>query len=221
MKIVLKGNKDSYQLYNKYSPIEVTLLLHDDNLNSTITIEYGDEAKLEYQNSSQFFHFAEKIRGASKEQISNRLTELGFSQVFSKGFLSKNEIEVSLFKSVFLIFMWVEIAITDAYAVSIDSKIYNEFIVDYSGKPETQQDIYFVKRDIITEKNLILIEKLIEVNLLASVSLQSKLLGNYQTYIIPLVKPGVSREYFKHTADPNGDKTYSLWKKILNGNCFK
>lgn len=216
MEIILKGNKESYQLSNKYKPLEITLfILNDDSLNSPINVKYGDEVELKYLNGSHFFQFAEKIRGASKEKIANKLIEYNLSEEFSRFFLTKNEIEVSLFKSVFLIFIWVEVALTDAYAVSIDSKIYNEFIVDYSGKPESQNDIYFVNKDIITNENIPYIEKLIEVNLLVSVLFRSKLLGEYQTYIIPLIKPGVSREYFKHSKDPAGEKTYSFWKKIL------
>lgn len=112
-------------------------------------------------------------------------------------------------------FCCLELTFTDAYAVDLSSKIYNEFITDNTNLVGAQKDIYFIGKHLLTDDNLPLIKRLMEINLLASVVFNDKHKGQYESYFVPLLKPGVSREYFISQADPNGTKTHGLWRTIL------
>lgn len=215
MEILVRGNKESFQLRQKIEHVDIILsgnfAFIGDN---PVFLDYQDH-RLSFKNRQQFYHFAEETKGASVDKLILLLQEFKLPNLFSDGLKRKGEIEVNLFKSVFLIYTWIEIAITDAYAVSLSDKIYDEFIIDYSSKPEVQKDIYFVHSKYLNAEYLPQIQRLIDLNLLASASFKT-VVGNFQSYFIPLIKPGVSREYFNSAFDENGSKTYSLWKEILS-----
>jgi hypothetical protein len=80
---------------------------------------------------------------------------------------------------------------------------------------ESQKDIYFISSKYLSSVYGSSIQRLIDLNLLVSATFCTKK-DNYQTYFIPLIKPGVSRTFFKTDFDKSGNKTYDLWKNILN-----
>lgn len=214
--IKIYGNKEPYQLNGKVENIEIRLegedLFHS---KSKIYVAYDNEIELQFENGSRVYQFAEKLKGANAPNITLTLKEFGFKDEFSNNFLRKTATEVALFKSLFLIYCWVDIAFTDAYAVNLDSKISDEFIIDINYSHNTQNDIYFIKREYITHENMPYIEKLMQLNLLASAFFSGSI-GEYHSYFIPLIKPGVSRQLYNHQFDPSGNKTYAFWKNILS-----
>jgi hypothetical protein len=176
-----------------------------------------------FASPKTLYEFSSRIRGTSPSGISLILAEFHLLSNMEAvtNFSRKPLTEINLFKSVFLIYDWVQIAYTDAYAVSLGSKIYNEFIVDFNNKPGSQEDIYFIRHELINETTKPLLERLIDINLLASASFAGGGLGVYTTYFITLDKPGMPREAFRHSQDPMGDKTYNLWKLILQDRDFR
>lgn len=215
MEILIKGNKNSFQLYKKIEYLDIKL--HGSfslNLEQPVYIDYGD-IQLKFSNRQRFYTFSEKVKGASLEKIILLSQEYQLNPTFTNSLIRKGEIEIGLFKSIFLIYSWIEIAITDAYAVNISDMIYNKFLIDYSGKPEVQKDIYFLDSKYIVEEYSPILQKLMDLNLLVSCKLVT-IAGNFQTFFIPLIKPGVSREYFKTDFDKNGNKIFDFWKKILD-----
>ncbi len=215
MEIVILGNKESFQLTENNIPLEIRLIAPNlAQSNSLFTIIYdGYTLRI---NPDDCYKIAENIKGKSPIEVHFALNRIIEDTQFSNSFFNKSLTEVSLFKALFLIYNWVEIAFTDAYAVSIGSKIYNEFIIDYNNQVGSQQDIYFIRKELITNSNKIYLNKLIEVNLLVKLNmLGGDTFGNFETYFIPLIKPGVSRDYFTSQQDPTGEKSYTFWKKIL------
>jgi hypothetical protein len=215
MEIKIKGNKESFQQHHRIDYLDIKLSgTFSFAENSTIFLGYSNH-HLTFNNRQDFYRFSEKIKGASLEQIVLLSQDFNLSPLFIESLREKGDIEIGLFKSIFLIYNWIEIALTDAYAVNLGDKIYNEFIIDYSGKLEVQKEIYFINTKYLDSNYLPSIQRLLDLNLLASASFETNV-GNYQTYFIPLIKPGVSREFFNTEFDKNGSKTYGLWKDILN-----
>lgn len=212
MELLITANKEPFQLTKQIKLIDMRLT---GSYNSSMTIHY-DDRMLKFEDGGKFFRFGERLKGSFQTNFHQALQEFEFAPEIIREFSHKSQTEIGLFKSIFLIYSWVEIAFTDAYAVSLGNRIYNEFIVDYSNKVGPQNDIYFIKQALITEENTPLIKRLIEINLLASAIFKDNAIGTYQTYFIPLIRPGVSREYFSSSSDPNGSKTYDFWKTILH-----
>lgn len=220
MEIKIRGNKESFQLHHRIDYLDINLsgtFLFNEN--SPVFLKYGDH-ELTFKNRQNFYQFAEKSKGASLEKLILLSIDFDLSNLFIDSLKSKGDIEIGLFKSVFLIYNWIEIALTDAYAVNLSDRIYDDFIIDYSGKPEVQKDIYFINSRYLESTYLPSIQRLLDLNLLASASFDTNV-GNLKTYFIPLIKPGVSREFFNTEFDENGNKTYGLWKNILSDRDFR
>jgi hypothetical protein len=221
MKIVLSGNKEPYQLTEKVAhlTIELTDGKNDQNLDCMI-IRY-DPFTL-FLSPNNFYQISEAIKGRSALDVSFALSRgLPEYPKFSNSFLSKTETETALFKSLFLIYYWVEIAFTDVYAISLGPKIYNEFILDYNSLRSNQPDIYFLKKERIVNANQSSIDRLVELNLLVEAKFGSDAVGDWKSYFIPLLKPGVSRSFFSHPTDPTGNNTYAFWKQVLDDRDFR
>lgn len=212
MQLVISANKEPFQLTRQIKLLEIRLA---GNYHSAINLMYDDNRVLKFENGAKFFRFGERLKGSFQTTFQQALQEFDFAPEIIREFSHKSQTEIGLFKSVFLIYSWVELAFTDAYAVQLSNRIYNEFIVDYSNKVGTQNDLYFIKQAMIVPENLPLINRLMEINLLASALFSDNEIGTYQTYFIPLIRPGVSREHFNSPGDLNGNKTYELWKTIL------
>ena len=124
-------------------------------------------------------------------------------------------IEIELIKSLFLIYDSLELIFKSPYDQRIENLVYDQFIIDYTNKPEKQKDIYFIDKSFIKENNLNSLHRLMDLNLLAKLSVCSNN-KTYETFYIPLTKPGAKEEEFSVDGDSSGVKTYNLWKDILS-----
>jgi hypothetical protein len=213
--IKIKGNCKSFQIHNKIEYIEVKLSGIFSSLKDfSALLDYGNY-HLQFSNKQNFYTFADKVKGASLERLILLSQELQLDPNFIYNLNTKGEIGISLFKSILLIYNWIEVALTDPSEINIENIIYNQFITDYTGKMESQKDIYFISSKYLSSVYGSSIQRLIDLNLLVSATFCTKK-DNYQTYFIPLIKPGVSRTFFKTDFDKSGNKTYDLWKNILN-----
>lgn len=215
MEIKLIGNRKSYQLYQVSDLLEIKLQGEFNYLSqSEIGLYYDGLKKLFFRNAEEFYRFAEKIKGTPFERLSSLFTEKNSSPQFFGFLISRNIIELSLFKSILLIANRLEISLTEPQPIDFSSQIYNEFIIDYTGRPEPQMDIYFLDSKFLDTKYSESIKKLLELNLLVELKISHESITD-RTYFIPLVKPGVSKIYFVTDSDKSGNKTYELWRELL------
>jgi hypothetical protein len=114
-----------------------------------------------------------------------------------------------------MIYDWAGLGLRNLYTTNLTARIYDSFIVDYFTRQDAQTDLYFIKEGLISKINEPIIRKLMEINLLNRAEFNDHLLGNYISYFVPLIKPGISREHFESDSDPSGNRAYSLWKTIL------
>lgn len=211
----IRGNKESYQLTKKIDYCEICLSgQFDFTSNTKISFSY-DNQNLSFENRNQLFKFSEEIRGLSLDKLILTFSKYGFESSFINNLSNKKSTEIGLLKSIFLIYHWIDLPLTNPTDLELEKQLFNEFVIDWTNQPESQKDIYFIDKRHITETNMPYIQKLMDLNLLASftITLQDK--ENFSTYFIPLIKPGVSRENFITEFDTKGDKTYSFWKNIL------
>ncbi len=215
IELKLKGNKESYQLTKKQNFLDISIRgQFDFNSKSNISFRY-DNYNLSFENRNKLFQFAEEVRGTSLDKLILTFSKYGFESSFVNNLANKKSQEIGLLKSIFLIYYWIDLPLTDPKNLDLEKRLFNEFVVDWTNQPEPQKDIYFIDKKHITPTNAPLIQKLIELNLLVSFKILLNGNNTISTYFIPLVKPGVSRENFFTELDPKGNKTYDFWKNIL------
>lgn len=214
MELVLYGNQDAYYLTKTFTPLEIRLAVKDfRNGDSIFTILYNN---LPINTThKELFNIYSQIKGAKAIDIHFILARTSFPKDFIVSFLKKNAIETALFKSLFLVYFWIDTAFTDPYAVSLSSKIYDEFIIDFDYSKTNQDDIYFIRKELITDDNQPYIDLLIKFNLLSKVEIISQNLGRYTTYFIPIIKPGIPQSFFSNSESKIGMSAYNFWKLIL------
>lgn len=215
IELKIKGNKESYQLTKKVDYIDISLDGNFDfNSNSQINFRY-ENYNLTFENRNKLFKFAEEIRGTSLDKLILTFSKYEFESSLINNLANKKSTEIGLLKAIFLIYYWIDLPLTNPTDLDLEKQLFNEFVVDWTNQPEPQKDIYFIDKRHITPNNRPFIQKLIDLNLLASFKVQVNDNVTISTYFIPLVKPGVSRENFMTEFDTKGDKTYSFWKSIL------
>lgn len=215
IELKIKGNKESYQLTKKVDYIDISLDGNFDfNSSSRINFRY-DNYNLTFENRNKLFKFAEEIRGTSLDKLILTFSKYEFESSLINNLANKKSTEIGLLKALFLIYYWIDLPLTNPTDLDLEKQLFNEFVVDWTNQPEPQKDIYFIDKRHITPNNRPFIQKLIDLNLLASFKVQINDNVTISTYFIPLVKPGVSRENFMSEFDTKGDKTYSFWKSIL------
>lgn len=215
IELKIKGNKESYQLTKKVDYIDISLSGNFDfNSNSRINFRY-DNHNLTFENRNSLYKFSEEIRGTSLDKLILTFSKYNFESSFINNLANKKSTEVGLLKAIFLIYYWIDLPLTNPTGLNLEKQLFNEFVVDTTNQPEPQKDIYFIDKRHITPNNRPFIQKLIDLNLLASFKVQISDNVTISTYFIPLVKPGVSRENFMTEFDNKGDKIYSFWKSIL------
>jgi hypothetical protein len=215
IELKIKGNKESYQLTKKVDYIDISLSGNFDfNSNSRINFRY-DNHNLTFENRNSLYKFSEEIRGTSLDKLILTFSKYNFESSFINNLANKKSTEVGLLKAIFLIYFWIDLPLTNPTDLDLEKQLFNEFVVDWTNQPEPQKDIYFIDKRHITSNNGPYIQKLIDLNLLATFKVQTQDNLTISTYFIPLVKPGVSRENFITEFDTKGDKTYSFWKSIL------
>jgi len=215
IELKIKGNKESYQLTKKLDYLDISLTgQFDFNADSRINFRY-DNYNLTFENRNKLFKFAEEVRGTSLDKLILTFSKYDFETAFVNNLANKKSTEIGLLKAIFLIYYWIDLPLTNPTDLDLEKQLFNEFVVDWTNQPEPQKDIYFIDKRHVTPTNAPYIQKLIDLNLLASFKVQLIDNTTISTCFIPLVKPGVSRENFVTEFDTKGDKTYSFWKNIL------
>jgi len=215
IKLKVSGNKHSFQLYEKVELINIELKSNFKTTpNSPITISYNN-SHLTFENRKHIIRFIKEIRGGGKDKLILTLTRFKANNEFIATIENKKTTEIGLIKSIFLIYHWIELYVSNPKDLDVKKQIFDEFIIDWTNQPESQNDIYFIKEKHITKVNIRMINRLVELNLLASFKIIYPEGNNIQAYFIPLIKPGVSKEHFKSLQDETGNENYNFWKTIL------
>lgn len=215
IELKLRGNKESYQLTKKLDYLDISLSgQFDFNSNSRINFRY-DNYTLTFQNRNVLFKFAEEVRGTSLDKLILTFSKYDFESSFINDLATKKTTEIGLLKSIFLIYHWIELPLTNPTELDLEKQLFNEFVVDWTNQPEPQKDIYFIDKKHITESNRPYVQRLIDLNLLAIFEVRLQNNQTITTYFIPLIKPGVSRDNFETEFDKKGIRTYNFWKEIL------
>lgn len=214
MRLVIKGNKEFYQLSNEVEIIEVALegnFKYDSNSQVFFTV---DDRSVVFNNSALLKEFSEKIRGKSKEALILALMKISDDNDLINYIGQLSSKSMNLIKSIFLLYHWLDLPLHNPDVLEIESNIYDNFVVDWTFIPESQKDIYLIGKNYISESNMIYLNKLVDLNLLADFKIQGYKGKELQCYFTPLSKPGVSKEKFQ--LENGKDNAYPLWQKILN-----
>lgn len=214
MEIKVKGNRDSFYIQRKIENLEISL---NGNFNfdasTRIRMTYGNIINY-FDNRHSVFQISEKIKGTNIDRLILILQDYSIDSNFLNDLKNKSLTEISLLKALFLIYNWVELPMSDPTEMNLEKQIFNDFIIDYTGNVGTQEDVYFIDKKHIRDENLPLLQRLMDLNLLAKAEIQTEN-KTYETYFIPLLKPGIPFEYFRTEFDKTGKKTNDLWKSIL------
>ncbi|MES2006313.1 MAG: hypothetical protein V4450_17475 [Bacteroidota bacterium] len=217
MTITIEGNRHSFQLSQQIENIGIELDIILPEGAQAPNYQIRSEQFQVQLDADRFNELSESIKGKSPLDVSLSLQRVLPNQpLFSGSFLRRSQTETSLFQTLFLIYNWVDIEAKYSQMQSINSKVYDDFIMDYASRVGSVPDIYFLKVQRISTDNMNYIQRLVQINLLAKATFTAQAFGHtITTYFIPLLKPGVSKEYFSSANDKTGDKTYKFWKQIL------
>jgi len=218
MQITVTGNIASFQYQHQTNLVRLGLSVTPRNGNNPGSVDfiYNTERRNNMITPDTLWDFVQKTKGMEPERVALLFMGAQGGNGFVQDMVTQNPFEPSLLKSLFLIYDWTEYAFTDPHLAMLRTKVYNEFIIDYSGRPEPQRDIYFIGQQFCTPAYEPFLQRLVELNLLAKCDFISTIQAGLSTYFIPLVKPGVPRNLFAHGNDILGNQTYNLWKNILN-----
>lgn len=219
MKILVKGNAKYYQsLFDKEKICYKNYVLEGDftSNNSPIILyiyqddEINKESIVQFDDKQHLFEFINFIRGRDLEMTQILLNSFFNQKVeyFHKPSLQEN----GMIKSLFIIYQWIEYGLSIESIDEIHDFMFNSFTIDFSGKLGSQSDIYFIDKKYEQDKFKEKVSVLMDVNLLCHLSIVMNEEQLTTTYFIPLIKPGVKREFFKKG---NVD-AYPLWKELIN-----
>ena len=221
MELKIIGNRESFYLTQNVDFLEISLIGNFDLYSDSRIRFIYDHQEYSFRNRKDLFKFSERVKGAEREKIGFLLQEFEFPPGFSNSFIRKSQTETSLFKSLFLIEYWLDLHLSKKnflHDPSIESLIFDNFVVEYTSRPGTQEDIYFIGKELIQKSNEPYLKKLKEINLLAELRLR-----DYDreiiSFFVPLLKPGIPKEYFRIKSEGLG--AYKLWQKILNARDFR
>lgn len=200
-------NKESF---NTDSIIDSIKLCSSFKYDDPIEIESSVQ-NLNFNNRNELIAVFEKIRGAEANDLKLKFFELDYREWARANFYQQQA-----FKSLVLIYHWLELSLSNPKDLDVKTNLYNEFIVDWNYTPRVQNTIYLINENYtIDSENKPLLEKLVDVNLLCRINIVTEL-KELTNYFIPLLTPGVSTEYLKSKSDFDGSKTNKLWKTLLN-----
>ncbi|MBV8328003.1 hypothetical protein [Chryseobacterium sp.] len=227
MEIKIKSNKFIYYKENKFEQFEVKLM---GNLNhspqSIIQILVDSSNYIQFSNIKQVNQFLDEIRGKSKDAFLYNVikNDLIKSDNFINYIESLNEFSYNSIKSLFLLLNWLSFPLLNQWNedLSIYEIFFDEFVVDWTNRPEPQKDIYLIKKEYINDENIEMLKHLEKINLLCEISIFPYKNQEIVSYFIPINKLGISKELFEFK-DYNGNNknSYSFWKKILQDRDFR
>lgn len=189
-----------------------------DSIKLSSTFKYDDPIRIDssvqnlnFNNRNELIAVFEKIKGTEVNNLKLKFFELDYRE-----WVRANFYEQQAFKSLLLIYRWLELSLSNPNDLDVKTNLYNEFIVDWNYEPRVQNSIYLINETYtINSANKPLLDKLVDVNLLCRIHIVTEL-KELTNYFIPFLTPGVSNEYLKSKSDSDGSKTNKLWKTILN-----
>ncbi|MDH2208591.1 MULTISPECIES: hypothetical protein [unclassified Empedobacter] len=219
MKLIVESNNFLYYKNSEYKKFKIELngtLIYNSENNISVTID--QESKIFFKQLNQLHSFCEEIRGKSKEEILYYILKNNIekSNNLIKTIENFNEVSLNTFKSIFLLYHWLEIPLINQNESDIDKTLYNDFVIDWTFRPESQKDIYLIKKEYIKSDNFEYLNHLKKINLLSEFRIEPYIGQQLLAFFIPLNQPGVSKALFDFK-DSNGviRSSYSLWKSIL------
>lgn len=205
-KIKIIFNRESFK--EPFKEDEITLI-SSFQYNDKITIQSNIEDII-FKNRNDLINFFDRTRGSSINNLKIRFYEEGFIK-----WAHANFYELQSFKSLLLLYKWLELGLTDYENITIKKNFYNDFVVDWNYTPSLQNTIYLIDEKYINDsKNRDLLHVLLKLNLLCKIILSTNT-KEYINYFIPLLTPGVPLEYFKSKNDSTGINANRLWKELL------
>ncbi len=214
MKINIKGNRESFYLTNKVENIDISLsgdFKFDAKTSVTLTHQ---DFNIPIDNRQTLFKLTEKVKGANLDKLILIFQDFSINSDYIDFLKKRPNTEIGLLKSVLLIYNRIESSMSDPIEMKLEKQIFNDFIIYYSEKVGAQEDVCFIDKKHINDSNLSKIQRLMDLNLLVRLDVDIEQI-KYNSYFIPLIKPGIPLEYFKTEFDKSGKKTHQLWKQIL------
>lgn len=189
----------------------------EENIELQSSFKYNDKIfikskieNIEFSDRSDLINLFEKIRGTDVNSLKLKFYERNYNK-----WANANFYEQQAFKSLVLIYHWLELSLSNPNDLDVRNNLYNEFIVDWNYTPGSQNTIYLIsENNVNNDINITLLNQLVKLNLLCKiiVTINKKELQNY---FIPPLTPGIPLKYFKSEYDLNGLNTNKLWKNLL------
>jgi len=206
IKIEIIFNKESY--ISQYQEEIITM---------SSSFKYNEEIKITssfdeivFSNRKQLIDLFEQLRGTDNEVL-----KLKFYENNLLNWAKANFYEQQTFKSLVLIYHWLELALGNPNDLDVKKNFYNEFIVDWNYRPGFQNTIFLLPEKYVKDSTKIqLLNNLITVNLLCKIKIY-RVNDVIENYFIPILTPGVPIDYYKNDFDPEGLKSYNLWRELL------
>jgi hypothetical protein len=181
------------------------------------SFKYNEEIKIEsiiediiFPNRHELIKLFEKLRGSDNSNLKLKFYESNLMK-----WANANFYEQQSFKSLVLIYHWLELALSNPEDLDVKKNLYNEFIVDWNFSPGFQNTIFLIPEKYLQKSDQVnLLDNLVTVNLLCKIIITNKK-TRYVNYFIPLLTPGVPIDYYKTEFDKDGLKSHELWKSLL------
>lgn len=221
IELKVQGNSNNFPKTNDTEAIQISLKGDlDKNSGEKISFNFNNHIQL-FNSKSELYEFSKEIRGTGLDKLILTFIKYKFDSSFVNYLGNQKSTAVGLVKALFLIYSWIELPLSHPEGLDIEKQLYNDFIVDWTNRPEPQNDLYFISKVYINSESEKILNKLVELNLLASFQIIYSTERTIDSYFIPLIKPGVPRGNFKSDFDIDGHKTYTFWKTLLNERDFK
>lgn len=211
------GNKEVYHSTQSVDLISIDLI-GEFNLNSKSRIElrHGEFYKV-FNDTQHLLGFCKEIQGSDLSSLLLAFSKYNLSDEYFDYLNNTNKIELSLLKSLFIIYYWIHLAVDEnGVEIDLEKMIYDNFTLDLSLKHKKQRDIYFISKKYLNNKYLSKIERLVQLNLLSKLEVQNTNKRNYFTYFIPFIKPGVNRSLFGDIEGFTREELVNFWNSLLN-----
>jgi len=205
-KIEIRFNSESF---NSEFVEESLKLISSFKYNEIIKIESPIQ-DIVFRDRNELLALFEGIRGSDINSLKIKFYEHNYIK-----WANANFYEQQAFKTIVLIYHWLELSMANPNDLDIKTNLFNEFIVDWNYTPGNQNTIYLIAENYNKDPETVkLLDKLVKVNLLSKLTVE---INNYSysNYFIPLLTPGVPLEFFKSSFDINGINTNKLWKNLL------
>ncbi|MFM2394505.1 MAG: hypothetical protein RLZZ546_2487 [Bacteroidota bacterium] len=221
MKLSITGNSEFFQ--SPLKEMNTNTLLETYSIEGVFTHDYSKSiAHLSIKDipiiniaADKLFTLSEKIRGTDFDNIGDTLTQhsIGDSKYWENNLNTYQE--YGMIKSLFNTYLWVETYFLDAFQNedrNIENIIYDEVIIDYSGRLGKVDDMYLLPKEYSIDKQYEkIVSHLLSINLLCKIDIDINGI-KYPSYFIPFIKPGVERKLYR-----NDDiDTYPFWNMLLS-----